>query len=161
MRFVLIQLRNVVMAFAVLLLGLVVVAAPAGAADSTLPSGYYLCHATGSASSVETVKGWVYNKPSNSGQASGHADLGHQNGLDIVPPIPGLLPNGQNWTVYGQQVHANGCAIPTYVNVAGDLQRPAVHRGQRLPRPVLRGADLHRAQAGRLRARRQQRRRPR
>ena len=118
MRFVLIQLRNVVMAFAVLLLGLVVVAAPAGAADSTLPSGYYLCHATGSASSVETVKGWVYNKPSNSGQASGHADLGHQNGLDIVPPIPGLLPNGQNWTVYGQQVHANGCAIPTYVNVA-------------------------------------------
>ena len=117
MRFALIQLRNVVMAFAVLLLGLVVVAAPAGAADTTLPSGYYLCHATGNASSVEGVRSWVYNKPSDSGQASGHADDGHQNGLDIVPPIPGILPDGQNWTVYGQQVHANGCAIPTYLDV--------------------------------------------
>ncbi len=118
MRSALIQLRNVVMAFAVLLLGLVVVAAPAGAADSTLPTGYYLCHATGNATSVETVKSWVYNKPSDSGQASGHADPGHQNGLDIVPPIPGILPDGQNWTVYGQQVHANGCAIPTYLDVS-------------------------------------------
>ena len=118
MRFAFIQLRNVVMAFAVLLLGLVVVAAPAGAADSTLPSGYYLCHATGNAASVETVRNWVYNGPSDSGQASGHADPGHQNGLDIVPPIPGVLPDGQNWTAYGQQVHANGCVIPTYLDVS-------------------------------------------
>ncbi|MGH3659193.1 MAG: hypothetical protein ACRDUA_21295, partial [Micromonosporaceae bacterium] len=86
-------------------------------ADSTLPEGYYLCHATGSATTPEGVKSWVYNSPSDSGQASGHAGLGHQNGLDIIPPIPGVLPDGQNWGTYGQQVHANGCKIPSYVDV--------------------------------------------
>ena len=84
---------------------------------TVLAADFALCHATGSATTVEGVKSWVRNSPSDSGQASGHVGLGHQGGLDIIPPIPVVLPNGQNWTVYGQQVHANGCAIPTYVDV--------------------------------------------
>ncbi len=110
-------LCNALTAFAVVMLGVVVVSAPAVAADSTLPAGFSLCHATGSASTVEGVRNWVRNNPNDSGQASGHAGAGHQNGLDIIPPIPGVLPHGQNWSTYGQQVHANGCNIPTYVDV--------------------------------------------
>ncbi|HEX6149733.1 hypothetical protein [Nocardioides sp.] len=110
MRLALLQLRAAVMAVAVLLLGLVVVAAPASADDSSLPDGFYLCHATGQASAVESVGHWSLNSPNSAGVAAGH--IGHQNGNDIIPPIPGLLPAGQNWTAYGQQVHANRCEVP-------------------------------------------------
>ena len=106
------RLRAIITALVVLVLGAAMTSGPAAAADSTLPSGYYLCHATSSASSPEDVKNWVTNSPSDAGQASGHAGIGHQNGLDVIPPIPGVLPQGQNWTAYGEQVHALGCRVP-------------------------------------------------
>jgi hypothetical protein len=104
------QLPAAIYSFAVLLLGLVVVAPPASAGDSSLPAGYYLCHATGNPSSVEAVGKWEAISPNSAGALNGH--VGHQNGTDIIPPIPGVLPDGQNWTSYGQQVHANSCSVP-------------------------------------------------
>ena len=106
------RLRAIITALVVLALGAAMSSGPASAADDSLPEGYYLCHATSSASSPEGVKNWVTNSPADSGQASGHAGAGHQNGLDVIPPIPGVLPLGQNWTAYGQQVHALGCKVP-------------------------------------------------
>ncbi len=106
------RLRTIVTALAVLVVGMTMTAGSATATDGSLPTGYYLCHATTNASSPEEVKNWVTNEPSDSGQASGHAGAGHQNGLDVIPPIPGVLPEGQNWTAYGEQVHALGCRVP-------------------------------------------------
>ena len=106
------RLRNIITALAVFMLGMVVITGPASAADEALPTGFYLCHATTNASSPEDVKNWVTNEPSDAGQASGHAGPTHQNGLDVIPPIPGVLPDGQNWTTYGEQVHALGCRVP-------------------------------------------------
>ncbi|GAA1479397.1 hypothetical protein GCM10009623_38430 [Nocardioides aestuarii] len=83
----------------------------------SIPEDFYICHATGNATSPEGVTNWVTNWPSDSGQVSGHVGAGHQNGLDIIPPVPGLLPNGQNWTAYGQNVHSLGCQVPVSVNV--------------------------------------------
>ena len=84
-----------------------------------VPEGFEICHATGvtpTTTTIEAVKKYEINKPSGSGQLSGHVGAGHQNGLDIIPPIAGYLPNGQNWTAYGQEVW-NGidgahCEVP-------------------------------------------------
>ena len=107
------QLPAAIFSFAILLLGgLVVVAPPASAGDSSLPADYYICHATGNAATVEDVANWSSQSPNSEGVLSGHVGAGHQNGNDIIPPIPGVLSAGQNWTSYGQQVHANGCSVP-------------------------------------------------
>ncbi len=106
------QLPAAIYSFAVLLLGLVVVAPPASAGDSSLPADSYICHATGNAASVEDVANWSRQSPNSEGVLSGHVGASHQNGNDIIPPLPGVLPAGQNWTSYGQQVHADGCSVP-------------------------------------------------
>src|SRR5688572_27772805 len=93
---------------AVLMLGLsvVVLNGPTASAD-TFPTNFYICHATGQASSAEEVKHWVVNRPANQGQFDGHVGSGtngdHQNSLDIIPPIPELNFAGQNWTEFGQE----------------------------------------------------------
>ena len=91
-------------------LGLVVLSGSTASAVDDV----YICHATGNTqnlSSVEDVKGFVVNSPSASGDVSGHVGAGHQDGWDIIPPGPGL-PEGQNWTAYGQEVYNNGCNVP-------------------------------------------------
>lgn len=35
---------------------------------------------------------------------------------DIIPPVPGVLPNGYNWTTNGQKVYFAGCAYPELDN---------------------------------------------
>lgn len=63
-----------------------------------------ICHATGSSSNP-----YVSQTPSNSGQLMGHVGANHQNGEDIIPPIPGYLPSGQNWDTAGQAIWDNDC----------------------------------------------------
>jgi hypothetical protein len=117
------QLPAAIFSFAILLLGgLVVVAPPASAGDSSLPADYYICHATGNAATVEDVANWSSQSPNSEGVLSGHVGAGHQNGNDIIPPIPGVLSAGQNWTSYGQQVHANGCSVPRPAQPAAETR---------------------------------------
>jgi hypothetical protein len=116
------QLPAAIYSFAVLLLGLVVVAPPASAGDSSLPADYYICHATGNAASVADVANWSRQSPNSEGVLNGHVGADHQNGNDIIPPLPGVLPAGQNWTSYGQQVHGNGCSVPRPAQPAAETR---------------------------------------
>lgn len=52
---------------------------------------------------------WKSNSANVNGILNGHAP--HHNG-DIVPPIAGKLPKGQNWTSTGIAVWENGCKKP-------------------------------------------------
>lgn len=63
-----------------------------------------ICHATHSSTNP-----FVSETPANAGQLMGHVGLSHQNGEDIIPPIPNLLPLGQNWDAAGQAIWNNGC----------------------------------------------------
>jgi len=74
-------------------------------APEVLPE--YICHATGSSTNP-----FVANTPSNIGQLMGHVGPGHQEGRDIIPPIPVFLPSGQNWDTVGQAIWENGCEVP-------------------------------------------------
>ncbi len=85
----------------------------------SVPEGFEVCHATGvtpGTTAIEQVRKYESIRPSGIGQLSGHVGAGHQNGLDIIPPVAGYLPNGQNWTAYGQEVYAgvdgDRCTVP-------------------------------------------------
>jgi hypothetical protein len=116
MKHAFVALRNVTTALAVGMLGLVVVAPAAVATD--LPPDYYICHATGNKASIDLVKNWQKPPAGDSGTVMGHVGEGHMSGNDIIPPIPSIGFEGQNWDAYGQAVHANNCNIPTYVEVS-------------------------------------------
>ncbi len=62
-----------------------------------------ICHATGSESNPFNVI-----TPNTAGILMGHVGNGHQNGEDIIPPVPYYLPAGQNW-VSGQAIWNNDC----------------------------------------------------
>ena len=66
----------------------------------------YICHATGNPNN------WVQNFPANIGQLMGHADNGHQDGNDIIPPIDAFLPLGWNWNAQTEAIWNNQCSIP-------------------------------------------------
>ncbi len=64
----------------------------------------YICHSTNGTNSYVSV-------PANTiGQFMGHVGNSHQNGNDIIPPLTGLLPSGQNWTTQNQIIWNNNCA---------------------------------------------------
>ena len=70
----------------------------------------WVCHATGS--------GYVLNEVSTSslGEGSGHNDISHQGGRDIVPPGPWDL-NGRNWNPDNEGIWLKGCSGVTAVPV--------------------------------------------
>jgi uncharacterized repeat protein (TIGR01451 family) len=63
-----------------------------------------ICHATGSEHNP-------YNSitPNTAGILMGHSGASHQDGRDIIPPVPGYLPLGQNWNANGQSIWNNDC----------------------------------------------------
>lgn len=63
-----------------------------------------ICHATGSNNNP-----YVEQSPATVGVLMGHVGNSHQNGKDIIPPVPFYLPNGQNWDVIGQAIWRNKC----------------------------------------------------
>ena len=65
-----------------------------------------ICHATGNPDQ------WVSNTPATLGQLQGHVGAGHQNGNDIIPPIPVFLPSGQNWDTTHIAIYNNDCNVP-------------------------------------------------
>ncbi len=80
------------------------------------PEKIQICHRTASASNP-----YVVNNPDASGDLNGHLD--HTGPIfpatgpdgkwgDIIPPIPGVIDNGYNWTTAGQAIYNNDCNMP-------------------------------------------------
>ncbi len=67
----------------------------------------YICHATGSLTNPFQIIA-----PSNIGILMGHVGPSHQDGRDIIPPIPFYVPAGQNWDTLGISIWNNECEIP-------------------------------------------------
>lgn len=63
-----------------------------------------ICHATASENNP-----FVSETPNTSGALMGHVGMGHQHGEDIIPPIEGCLPDGQNWDDAGEAIWRNDC----------------------------------------------------
>lgn len=72
-----------------------------------------ICHATGA------VGKWVMLSANANGTVGGHADMGHQDGRDIIPPFEYnedgvmLMFPGQNWDAAGQAIYENDCEMVT------------------------------------------------
>src|SRR5262245_2927043 len=91
-----------------------------GPAQAQNPNQITICHATGNPEPGTPITEihYVVNHPARTADAGGHAGVGHQNGLDIIPPFwwpdaqpegpPNTLFPGQNWPE-GQPIFDNGC----------------------------------------------------
>jgi len=61
-----------------------------------------ICHAVNGGEFVEET-------PTTIEELMRHVGLDHGIGRDIIPPVPGLLPDGQNWNKVGQEIWENKC----------------------------------------------------
>jgi len=86
--------------------------------DALAEAKVTICHATDSEGNP-----YVTNEPDASGDLNGH--LGHTGPIwypgakadgvtwgDVIPPIPGIIDEGLNWTAEGQAILENGCVVP-------------------------------------------------
>lgn len=67
----------------------------------------WICHALGKGNG-----GYNLIYPANMGVLEGHAGSHHQNGRDIIPPIPQYEFAGQNWNSETQAIYENSCNEP-------------------------------------------------
>ena len=91
--------------------GMLGVASSVHAKSDRTPNNTSICHATESGTNP-----YVFETPATMGALMGH--VGHHQGRDIIPPIPGSLPDGQNWPE-GEGFLANGC-FPLGIKKTGD-----------------------------------------